>query len=293
MPQTFVDDATSADDPILPAHQAWRTRGAIGFDAWTLLSRAAVVILGCGRTGSAAAWQAAALGVRHVKLVDPDRVEWLNLDGMFGVSAADVGKLKVEAVARGLVALRPDLAVTAFSCAAEDARVDDLVRDADLIISAGDNGVPDLVAARASARYLKVHLALGTGVTASAGRRVVAGDARLLVGRGCVRCVGGVPDEPLARARMSGRPDEAPRPDAARLGSLITLNTMNVGMGLQLWLDLLGGRLSSSWWHRFEWVEGEGVRADHGPAVGDPACTTCGTATRETEGASDVDHRSD
>jgi hypothetical protein len=55
---------------------------------------------------------------------------------------------------------------------------------------------------------------------------------------------------------------------------------MNVSIGVQLWLDLLAGGLHTSFWHRLEWVAGQGIRADAGPVGPAPNCTICRFGSR-------------
>ncbi len=64
------------------------------------LADVAVTVVGVGAIGRQLALQLAALGVRRLQLVDFDRVEPTNVTTQ-GYLAADVGRLKVEAVSPG------------------------------------------------------------------------------------------------------------------------------------------------------------------------------------------------
>jgi hypothetical protein len=269
-----------ASDPASDDAGRWRrTRGALGETVWHKVRSSSVLVFGAGRSGSALAWQLAALGVRQLRLVDPDRLEPANLDGMFGVGEADVGRSKVVGLAEQLVRFRPDLAVSALPVWATDAGALEAARDADLLVTAADNGTPDLVAAILARRLLKPHLSIGSGVTRQSDARLLAADARLLLpGQGCALCVGGLGYEEQARYEILAPPGALRRgepADAGRIGSLVTLNSMNVSIGVQLWLDLLAGKLATSWWHRLEWVAGQGVRADAGPVGAADDCRLC------------------
>src|SRR6202035_2785702 len=57
-----------------------------------------VGLVGCGGTGSAVAEQLVRLGVRHLLLIDPERLTSSNLTRVYGSKAAQVGVLKVEAL---------------------------------------------------------------------------------------------------------------------------------------------------------------------------------------------------
>lgn len=60
-----------------------------------------------------------------------------------------------------------------------------------------------------------------------------------------------------------------------RAGSLITINAIAVSVGVQLWLELLAGRLSTSTWHRLDWDAQTGLRVHAGSVgVGDE-CPYC------------------
>jgi len=150
----------------------------------------------------------AVLGVRRLLLVAPDILEPHNLDAMCGVTEADVGRRKAEALAERLTQFRSDLAVHALACSAADDRVVDRVRNADLLATCVDRDTPRLAAAMLAERFLKVHLDIGTGVTVSdAQERLIAGDVRLLLpGQGCVSCVGGLLDQEGAQYELLAPP---------------------------------------------------------------------------------------
>lgn len=77
-----------------------RTIGALGGEAiWERLIRLRVGMIGCGRTGSLAAATLARLGLHHLTLIDPDRLEPHNLGEMDAATDADVGRPKAQAIA--------------------------------------------------------------------------------------------------------------------------------------------------------------------------------------------------
>jgi len=83
-----------------------------------------------------------------------------------------------------------------------------------------------------------------------------------------------VPDTLLAPP--GALPRRPPPPwNEQRAGSLITLNSLTVAIGVQLWLDLLAGRLRSSHWHRLRWEPGVGLQADFAPVGASPGCRIC------------------
>lgn len=259
-----------------------RTRGALGTvtDAW--LRRASVMCIGAGRNGSLAAQQFAALGVRRIVLIDFDTLEESNLNAMLGIDYRDVGQPKIHGLARSLRRSWPNLVVDTLACPATDPRVVDLARRVELIGTCVDERGESarLAAALLANRFLKLHLDVGTGITRDeSGSRVLAGDARIfLPGEGCIACVGELVDLDTALQDVLY---DRPHPESVaqwrnqRLGSLLTLNAMTVSIGIQMVLDLVGGRMQSSHWHRVRWVEGQGLQTDHGPVGGAVRCRIC------------------
>jgi hypothetical protein len=255
----------------------------VGPAAWARLADAHVAICGASRTGSLMAWELAALGVRKLVLIDPDRLAEHNLNATVGFEESDVGQLKVEALAQHLSRFRSDLAVFGLPWSAADARVPDRIRDADLLVTCVDSDAPRLLAARLAAQWLKPHLDIGTGIHRQADeQRTMAGDVRLLLPReGCVACVGGLRDLQQAQDDLLLGPGALPlKPAPAwheqRAGSLITLNALAVSVGVQLWLDLLAGQLRHSHWTRLLWQPGQGLTVDEADETGAASCAICG-----------------
>ena len=110
-------------------------------------------------------------------------------------------------------------------------------------------------------RWVKPHLDVGTGVLDRSGERLMGGDVRLcLPGEACVACLGGLPHREDAEYE-AGRTSRGAAPwTISRLaqpcaGSLLTINQVAVHLGVQLWLDLLAGRLERSTWYHIQWDE--------------------------------------
>lgn len=268
-----------------PAPPDWsRLVGAVGDRAFAQLRAAEVVLVGCSRTGTQAAVQLAALGVRRLTLIDGDRVEPHNLDGMVLNGPADVGVNKAVALGRRLVEGRQDLCVTAVNRPLDSSRPDPTAGRPDLLVTCVDRDAPRFRAAVWARRRLVPHLDIGTGVTRlPTGERQLAADVRLLLpGAGCVRCVGGLGDPDQAEYELYAPPGALPRRPAdrwdagGRLGSLVTLNGLAVSAGVQSWLDLLGGSLAGSVWHRLRWRPGAGPEWHSGLVTAAAGCRVCG-----------------
>lgn len=105
------------------------------------LRERAVLVAGCGSVGSYVAEQLARAGVGALTLVDPDRVEAVNLSRTV-YQVDDVGRPKVDALARRLLNVSPALRVEAHHRAVEDLdaqALDAIVRGADLVVAATDD----------------------------------------------------------------------------------------------------------------------------------------------------------
>lgn len=100
-----------------------------------------VLINGAGSVGSYIAEQMVRSGVGAVTLIDPDTVEFANLSRT-NFTAADVGHLKIDALARRLLSVSPSLSVTRVPSNLHDLSTDTLTRlfeQADFVICAVDD----------------------------------------------------------------------------------------------------------------------------------------------------------
>ena len=88
----------------------------IGYEGQLRLKNSRVVIVGLGGLGSPVAIQLAAMGVGTIRLVDRDVVELSNLHRQHLYGVDDVGLPKVEAAARHLRRLNPNIEVEIYPC---------------------------------------------------------------------------------------------------------------------------------------------------------------------------------
>lgn len=84
---------------------ARRHAQAFGERTYELLSNLSVAVVGCSGTGSPVIEQLGRLGVGRLVLVDPDAVEDKNLNRIINSTRADVGRLKVDVLARAVAAM--------------------------------------------------------------------------------------------------------------------------------------------------------------------------------------------
>lgn len=265
-----------------------RTLGAVGPAVFAKLHDATATLVGAGRNGSLLALQLASLGVGRLRLIDPDALALENLDAMPGLAESDVGRAKTAALADALHRLRPDLPLTIVNRPITDRQAADLLRErSDLLVTAVDHDTPRLAVAMAARQPLTVHLDVGTSVQHlpdATGAATLAGDVRLFLpgAGGCVACVGGFADPAetwydLHAPAGSLRRQMRPAWNQQRAGSLISLNSITVGAAVQLWLDLLAGRIRTSHWLRISWNPETGVTTDAARVSGEKGCKVCGS----------------
>ncbi len=251
-----------AADPESPSDERWsRTRGALGDDVWQKVRRSRVAVIGASRNGSIAAFTFAMLGVRSLVLMDPDREEGHGLDATLGAEPEGIGRPKVVNRREALLRIRPDdLEVQPLALPFPHPDGDELLRAADLICTCVDRDAARLAAAQLASRWCKVHLDIGTGVFGTGTSRSLGADVRLLLpGQACVVCLGGLRNLDEAQYDVAAPPGalrRGPRPQWSeqRAGSLVTINAMACNLGIQMYLDLLAGRVTESRWCRIEFT---------------------------------------
>lgn len=103
------------------------------------LKNAHVLIIGLGGLGSPAALYLTSAGVGHLTLVDFDVVEVSNLQRQVVHLDRDIGKSKVESAKNNLLELNPDTNISTINTKLDKTSLDQLTREADIVIDATDN----------------------------------------------------------------------------------------------------------------------------------------------------------
>lgn len=247
-PATLPD---SADRQSL-ARILSRTIGALGDEAYTRLRSWHVAVIGCGRSGTLVAEALAALGIERLTLVDPDTVEVHNLGEMVGLDAEAVGSAKAVAVA---TSARRAAAARFCQLVPIPGPIQSLgslhaVKPADVLVTCPDAAAARLASAVLAATFLKPLLDVGTGVLAGAAGPRMGADVRLTLPGRCLVCLGGLPNVAEARdALLRGKqPERVGDFRSERLGSLRSLNTLAVSLGLILLEQLAAGRVPGPVW---------------------------------------------
>src|SRR6266496_3730251 len=155
------------------------------------LSRLQIGVVGCGGTGSAVAEQLVRLGVRHICLLDPDRLSSSNVSRVYGSTLADVGMPKVDVLGAHLTRIDPDVVVERLNGAITQEHVAHSLVPCDVLFGCTDDNAGRLVLSRA-ATYLMVPV-FDCGVLISSGSdgRLLGVDGRITImvpGQGCLIC---------------------------------------------------------------------------------------------------------
>ena len=91
-----------------------RTRLLVGSSVMDVLSSARVIIFGVGGVGSWCAESLVRSGIRHLTIVDSDRVCITNVNRQLMATTSTVGQVKVEALRERLLSINPEAEIEAL-----------------------------------------------------------------------------------------------------------------------------------------------------------------------------------
>ncbi|NVD97031.1 HesA/MoeB/ThiF family protein [Massilia sp. BJB1822] len=111
----------------------------IGIEGQQKLLAARVLMIGAGGLGSPAAMYLASAGVGRLTLVDNDTVDLTNLQRQIAHTTERVGQPKAASAAQTLSAINPTIAIEALCERADEARLRELVAQADVVLDCTDN----------------------------------------------------------------------------------------------------------------------------------------------------------
>ena len=111
----------------------------IGIEGQEKLLASHALIIGAGGLGSPVALYLASAGVGRITVVDHDRVDATNLQRQIAHTLDRIGSFKADSVVHAVAALNPDVKVTPVRLRADDALLDQLVEQADLVLDCTDN----------------------------------------------------------------------------------------------------------------------------------------------------------
>jgi molybdopterin/thiamine biosynthesis adenylyltransferase len=187
--------------PALDIHPIFdRNVRAFGGSVQQALGALRVGLVGCGGTGSAVAEQLVRLGVRDFVLFDPDQISASNVTRVYGSSATDVGKPKVDTLGAHLVRIAPDTRCEAVKSMITMAPAARHLCSCDVVFGCTDDNAGRLVLSRFATYFLTPVIDCGVLLTSDTVGTLLGIDGRvttLIPGQACLVCRGRVD---LARA---------------------------------------------------------------------------------------------
>lgn len=227
----------------------------VGEEGQEILHSSSICVAGAGGLGCPVALYLAAVGVGHIRIVDPDRVDRSNLNRQILHAEPDISRFKVESAAEKLRRLNPDIRIEPMPVAIDEGNADQLTGGMHLLLDALDSY---------SARYLLNRMACERGIplvhAAVSGfhgqlTTIIPGETP------CLRCIIPHPPEEIAPPVLGAT--------AGIVGTLEALEAIKVltGMG-----DAAKNIL-------FVW-DGRSGRLDQIPVSRDPGCPVCGSRGR-------------
>ena len=111
----------------------------IGIEGQEKLLAARALVIGAGGLGSPVALYLASAGVGRITLCDNEDVDLTNLQRQIVHRTDSVGRKKVESARATLAAINPGIEVAALPERVDSARLESLVREADVVLDGSDN----------------------------------------------------------------------------------------------------------------------------------------------------------
>jgi adenylyltransferase/sulfurtransferase len=111
----------------------------IGYEGQLKLKNAKVCVVGVGGLGNPIATRLVAMGIGKIRIVDRDVIELSNLHRQTMFDESDIGQVKVEAAAKKLKKMNPDVEIEALPVSVNDYTALDVVEGCDVVIDALDS----------------------------------------------------------------------------------------------------------------------------------------------------------
>lgn len=280
---TPLETPSTAPDVSVDADRYDRSIRALTDDGQQQVADTTVGIAGLGGLGSMVALQLARFGVQEFVFADPDVVERSNLPRIYGATAADIGRDKVDVVGEQVVRANPDAEVRAYNDRVQ-AVPERVLGECDVVIGAVDRLSARLYCNEFATRHLRYYIDGGVAIETDDDERVTEERGLIqLVAPGvtaCLDCLGRNDPEHLRVEEMSddeiqadierGYIDEDVRsPEPA----ITPLNGMAASSISRLFTKLVTGYSSPTDYLRFDGLGEELVDVGTHPSDG---CITCG-----------------
>jgi molybdopterin/thiamine biosynthesis adenylyltransferase len=111
----------------------------IGIEGQQKILQGRALVIGAGGLGSPAALYLAAAGIGQLTIIDDDHVDLTNLQRQIAHTTERIGQPKAESARTTLAAINPGCQVSALVERADDARLAELVAQADVVLDCSDN----------------------------------------------------------------------------------------------------------------------------------------------------------
>jgi len=135
----------------------------IGYQGQVKLRNARVCVVGIGGLGNISAMRLTAMGVGYLRLVDRDVVSRSDLHRQTLYDVDLIGYPKVEAAAKKLCRLNPDVELDPAPAPVTESNVDQLLKDVNIVIDGLDRVSPRYIINRACHR-LKIPYVFGSAI---------------------------------------------------------------------------------------------------------------------------------
>lgn len=182
----------------------------LGPNSDEVFSELIVGVVGLGGAGSHVVQQLTHVGVSNLILVDPDRVEFSNLNRLVGAMYEDAvdERLKTDVAVRVARGVQPSVNLRSHPTPWREA-INDL-RDADAIVGCMDTYAERSQLEAFARRYLIPYIDVGMDVHEVGDHFVIAGQVALsMPGRVCLQCMALITDDDIAKesyGSAGGRP---------------------------------------------------------------------------------------
>ena len=103
------------------------------------LSKASVLVVGCGGLGSPVLYYLTAMGVGHIGICDGDTVSLQNLNRQILFKVDDIGKSKATVARERLIELNPNLITTVYNQFLDEKLAESLIPSYDIVVDCLDN----------------------------------------------------------------------------------------------------------------------------------------------------------